>query len=81
MDQEIDEDGQIPQGRKVHIESDHPVKVPEGKNLAPPKESEDGGDGRKLSAVYCDYCWWDPYYGYITFCCDYYYNYCAYYYC
>ena len=81
IDREVDGEGQVPQGRAVSYDSDHELMVPpEIGTLAGPGD----GHGRDLgSGAACYSCWWDSYYGYITYCCAYTSNYysCGYYYC
>ena len=81
VNREFDEDGQLPEGREVHFNDDHPIEVPvdlEGENLDLPEG--DGKHGRKLGSWSCYNCWYDPYYGWISYCCHSYYG-CKYVYC
>ena len=85
IDREIDGDGNVPQGRAVPYDSNHQLSVPaeveedaedHGRALGKKSSSDDYGYG-------CTSCWWDSYYGYISYCCAYRGNsyYCDYYYC
>ena len=82
IEREIDGDGHIPKGRAVPFDSNHELSVP-----PEVKDADDHGRalGKKSSDDYygCSSCWWDDYYGYISYCCSYEGNsyYCDYYYC
>jgi hypothetical protein len=83
IDREMDEDGNLPKGRTIVLDEDHLLEVPaefQGKNL---KQTEGDDHGRALAWSSCSSCWWNAYYGWVTYCCTYYTSstYCDYYYC
>ena len=50
IDREIDEDGNLPQGREIVPDPDHPIEVPpefQGMEFNPP-EGDENGHGREL---------------------------------
>ena len=69
FNREYNEDGQPPTGRQVQVNVDHPANGP--------------GDSAetliKPTGNCYSYCWWDSYYGWITYCCPWWG--CGYYYC
>ena len=81
IDREFDEGGQLPQGRSVPMDTDHVVEIPD--DAVKEQGDIEDGHGRELYSSYCYNCWWNSWYGYITYCCTYYgyTSYCDYYYC
>lgn len=78
MEREFTTDGDIPEGRRVPEDPDHPLAVP----VDMPERSEEAGDGhRQMYYVWypaCTYCMWDPFWGWISYCCA---DTCGWYYC
>ena len=72
IDREFDENGNLPEGRKVVLDGVHLIEDP--------PESEGDDHDRALAGVTCRYCWYNRYYGWITRCCNSY-GRCGYYYC
>ena len=83
MDREYNEEGQPPAGRQLRLEPDHPLEQPANEEkLMPPSSDEHDhiGDGHRQLYYNCySYCWWDSWYGWVTYCCPYWG--CGYYYC
>jgi hypothetical protein len=80
IDREVDGEGNVPKGRSVPYDANHPLTVP------PEVEDNPDSDHGRRDLGYgasCSSCWWSAYYGYITYCCAYYGNAysCDYYYC
>lgn len=86
INREYNEEGQVPAGRQVQVSMEHPVDEPEGfgdgETLKKPSEDEhaESEEGHRSLYYNCYYwCWWNWYYGYITYCCPWWG--CGYYYC
>lgn len=85
FDREYNEEGQPPAGRQVRLDPDHPIDEPADmmhkEMLAGDDVHDHVGDGhRELYHYNCySYCWWNHWYGWITYCCPYWG--CGYYYC
>ena len=82
FNREYNEDGQPPAGRQVQVNAEHPANEPDdlAETLKKPSEDEHDEDGQRELYYNCySYCWWDSYYGWITYCCPWWG--CGYYYC
>ena len=81
FNREYNEDGEPPAGRQVQFSQEHPVQEPDSsETLKKPSEDEhEEGGHRELYYNCYSYCWWDSYYGWITYCCPWWG--CGYYYC
>ena len=77
FNRDYNEEGEPPSGRQIAISMEHPVDDPSDETLAKP--SEDEHDRRRLYYNCYSYCWWNDYYGWITYCCPWWG--CGYYYC
>ena len=78
IEREFNDDGELPKGRAVTVDSDHPIEDP-------PDLKDQGlqaSDDKHHRSLYtsCYSCWYNWYYGWITYCCSSY-GYCGYYYC
>ena len=83
IDREYNEEGQPPAGRQVRIDPEHPAEEPEDmgfeKIMKPADDEHVDGGHRELYYNCYSYCWWNSWYGYITYCCPWWG--CGYYYC
>ena len=82
FNREYNEDGQPPAGRQVQVNAEHPANEPDdlAETLKKPSEDEHDEDGHRELYYNCySYCWWNSYYGWITYCCPWWG--CGYYYC
>ena len=82
FNREYNEDGQPPAGRQVKVDAEHPAGQPDddSETLKSPAEDEHDEDGHRQLYYNClSYCWWNSYYGWITYCCPWWG--CGYYYC